>query len=75
MEPLEDLPGYGVLMTPAEVSEVTSVALTTLTSNRYEGRGLPFCKLGRSIRYRKADVLSWINANTYRSTAEAKAAE
>lgn len=71
---LEDLPGYGVLMKPYEVSEIIGKPETTLTSDRFEGRGLPFVKVGRLVRYRKQDVLDYINANTFNSTAEAKVA-
>lgn len=74
MKLLEDLPGYGVLLTPAQVSEVTGKKPTTLTGERFEGRGLPFVKVGRLVRYRKQDVLDYINENTFTSTAEAKAA-
>lgn len=74
MKQITDIPGYGLLMKPSEVSEVTGKPETTLTSERFEGKGLPFVKMGRSVRYRKQDVLDYINANTFRSTAEAKAA-
>lgn len=74
MKLLEDLPGYGVLMKPYEVSEVIGKPESTLTSERFEGRGLPFVKCGRLVRYRKQDVLDYINRNTFVSTAEAKAA-
>jgi hypothetical protein len=74
MKQLEDLPGYGVLMKPYEVSEVIGKPESTLTSERFEGRGLPFVKCGRLVRYRKQDVVDYINMNTFVSTAEAKAA-
>ena len=72
---LTDLPGYEVLMKPIDVSKVTGKPTSTLTCERFEGRGIPFVKLGRSVRYRKQDVIDYINSNTFTSTAEAKAAQ
>lgn len=74
MKQITDIPGYGLLMKPSEVAKVIGKPQTTLTSDRFEGRGLPFVKMGRSVRYKKQDVIDYINANTFRSTAEAKAA-
>ena len=74
MQQLTDIPGYGVLMKPYEVAEVTGKPETSLTADRFDGKGLPFVKIGRLVRYRKQDVLEYINAHTFNSTAEAKAA-
>lgn len=72
MKQLDDLPGYGVLMKPYEVSEILGKPEATLTMDRFEGRGLPFVKVGRLVRYRKQDVLDFINGHTFSSTSEAK---
>lgn len=63
------------LATPAQVHEYTGIPTSTLAFWRYEGSHLPFVKMGRLIRYRRQDVLDFINGNVYNSTAEAKAAE
>lgn len=44
------------------------VSRSTLQSWRYAGRGPRFIKLGRMVRYRKADVDAYLYANT-RGTA------
>ncbi len=28
--------------------------------NRWAGSGVPFLKMGRSVRYRKSDIIDWI---------------
>ena len=67
----EDLPQ---ICSPAQVSHYTGVPVATLAFWRFEGSHMPFIKLGRLIRYRKQDVLDFLNANVFTSTAEAKAA-
>ncbi len=56
------------------------VAITGLSNayferSRWEGGGPRFLKIGRLVRYRKADVLAWINQRpTVSSTSEFKGA-
>ncbi len=55
------------LMTEKEVAEVLAVSVKTLQDWRRtgltpRGEGLPFIKMGRSIRYDKADLELFINA-------------
>ncbi|MCP8615194.1 helix-turn-helix domain-containing protein [Bifidobacterium asteroides] len=69
---ITDLP---ILASPNQVSEYTGVPVNTLAYWRFEGSHIPFVKMGRLIRYRKQDILNFINGNVYTSTAEAKAAE
>lgn len=43
-----------------------------LERNRWLGAGIPFLKIGRTVRYRKKDVLDYLeNQNAYHSTSEA----
>ena len=42
----------------------------TLARMRVEGRGPKFVKLGRCVRYRQDDLLTWITTNTHQSTSE-----
>lgn len=73
--PIADLTDMPFLMSPQQVAEVGVKTVNTLMSDRYEGRGLPFVKIGRSVRYRKQDVIAYINAHTFRSTKEAASSE
>jgi len=43
-----------------EVSKITGRALPTLRNDRHKNRGIPYVKLGRSVRYSIADVVSFM---------------
>lgn len=61
------------LCSPQQVSEMTGIPVNTLAFWRVQGQHLPFVKLGRVIRYRREDVVAYLNDHTFTSTAEAKA--
>jgi hypothetical protein len=42
-----------------------------LERRRWDGTGIPFLKLGRSVRYRKSAVLAYLEGKTRTSTTEA----
>lgn len=58
------LPPDEVLITPKDVSLQTGVPERTLTSWRTQARAqpLPFLKVGRLVRYRRADVQAFIES-------------
>ncbi|MFH1919443.1 MAG: helix-turn-helix domain-containing protein [Planctomycetota bacterium] len=59
------------LLTPAETAEHLGIQEQTLAVWRTTGRhGLPFVRVGRSIRYRLADVEEWLAGRTVTSTGE-----
>lgn len=62
------------LCSAAQVSKFTGVPVSTLAYWRFDGSQLPFVKLGRLVRYRREDVLHFINEHVYTNTTEAKAA-
>ncbi len=43
-----------------KVSEITGRALPTLRNDRHNRRGIPYCKIGRSVRYSLQDVISYM---------------
>lgn len=51
-----------LLLTPKEVSELIARAEQSLANDRCSRRGLPYVKIGRSVRYKLADVLSYTEA-------------
>src|SRR5262245_1302315 len=51
------------LLTEAEAARLRRQSVRTLQAERVRGGGCPFVKLGRSVRYRRADVLRFIEAN------------
>ena len=55
----EELPRY---LTEKEVSRMTGRSLSTLRSDRFKSQGLPYVKIGRSVRYSLADVVRFMEA-------------
>lgn len=51
-----------IWVTEKRVSEITEIALQTLRNQRSRGIGFPYYKLGRSVRYRLGDILSYMEA-------------
>ena len=43
-----------------EVSRITGRALPTLRNDRFNKRGFPYIKLGRSVRYKLNDIISFM---------------
>ena len=41
-----------------QVSEMTSIAVQTLRNWRHFGKGFPYHKIGRCIRYNEQDIIS-----------------
>ncbi len=59
------------LLYPSEAAYLRGQSEGTLANERVKGGGCTFIKLGRSIRYRRADVLQWIADNSFTSTGAA----
>lgn len=47
-------------LTEKDVSEITGIALSTLRNHRSLRKGIPYCKIFRSIRYSASDVQSFM---------------
>jgi hypothetical protein len=47
-------------LTARQVNELTGIALQTLANARHRRMGIPYCKVGGSIRYPLADVLKFM---------------
>lgn len=54
---INDFPRY---LNEAEVSMITGLALPTLRNWRFAKKGIPYTKLGRAIRYKADEVLSFM---------------
>lgn len=59
-----------VLMTEQQVAERQKRSVKTLQNQRLTGTGIPFLKLGRSVRYALSDVTEWEAAHRRRSTSD-----
>jgi hypothetical protein len=51
------------LLTAVETARLLRCSLRTLDRERAEGRGCPFVRMGCRIRYRRADIESFIVAH------------
>jgi excisionase family DNA binding protein len=50
------------------VAALVGLTRNTLEKWRVRGQGPPFVKLGGRVRYRRSDVLAWIEENTKAAT-------
>ncbi len=46
-----------------QVAEITGRALSTLRNERARKEGIPYVKIGRSVRYEFRDVINFMNAH------------
>lgn len=49
------------LLTTAEVAELIGKSCAWLIRKRWEGGGIPYRKIGRSVRYQESVVIDWLN--------------
>ena len=47
-------------LTEREVSSRTGLSLSTLRAHRFKRKGLPYIKIGRSVRYRAQDLETFL---------------
>ena len=43
-----------------EVSVITGLSVQTLRNWRFQGKGIPYVKAGRSVRYKYQDVITYM---------------
>ena len=46
-----------------ETARITGRAVQSLRNDRHMGRGIPYCKLGRSVRYLLTDIQNYLSQN------------
>ncbi len=49
-------------LTEKQVAEITQIALSTLRNDRFLGQGIPYIKIGRSVRYSLTDVVNFMES-------------
>jgi predicted DNA-binding transcriptional regulator AlpA len=58
------------LLTPKEAAQFLRLSLSWLAKARMRGDGPPYVKPGRSVRYRKGDLVQWLKSRARLSTSE-----
>ncbi|PPD29026.1 MAG: hypothetical protein CTY20_07930 [Hyphomicrobium sp.] len=57
----QGVPGARILLSPKEVSLITGISVAQLELWRAKGEGGPrFCKIGRLVKYTRADLYAWL---------------
>ncbi len=57
-------------MTAKEAAEYLRSSPSTLAKRRLFGGGPKFCRIGKAIRYRQADLDNWMAESARRSTSD-----
>lgn len=60
---LDKTPSLPEISTPKQLSGYTGITEASLAQDRYLGRGIPYTRIGKRIRYLRADVLAYLAAN------------
>lgn len=61
------------LFSQAVVAQVIDCSKAKLERDRWQGGGIPYIKIGRRVKYRKADVLNWLDQyQPQQSTSESQ---
>jgi len=55
------------LLTEAQAADVLNLSIRTLQAWRVRRAGPIFVRAGRAIRYRRRDIIAWVDANTVSS--------
>ncbi len=58
------------LLTTRQAAELLNLKESTLEQWRWQGKGPQFVKLGRCVRYRRADLEAFTEGNIFRSATE-----
>ena len=59
-----NVPPEDTFLPPPLVAKLIHRSEQTLANDRANGRGLPYCRFGRSIRYRLSDILAAAESTT-----------
>ena len=51
------------LLNENELSDLIDRGVQTLRNERFKGKGIPYVKIGRSVRYRVSDIKEYLKKN------------
>ncbi|GAB5896081.1 helix-turn-helix domain-containing protein [Mycolicibacterium mageritense] len=63
---MADLPS---LMTAKQLADYLQTTEAALAQDRYLGRGVPFTKIGKRVRYQREQVVKFLADNTFGGAA------
>jgi hypothetical protein len=73
MQPPPLAPEHEALLTEVDAADFLRMSMRTLQAWRCRGQGPAFVRAGRAIRYRRADLAAWIDANLVPQTTPPRA--
>lgn len=50
-------------LTETQVAKLTGISLSKLRQDRYRSKGIPYSKIGQSVRYLLSDVLAFMESH------------
>ena len=56
------IPCHNIWLTERQVAEMTGISRSTLQKNRFYQKGIPYSKVGASVRYALADVQAYMES-------------
>ncbi len=68
LQPMEELMQAAEVryLDEVEVARITGRKIQSLRNDRFKGKGMPYVKLGRSVRYSLSDVVAYMEARKIR---------
>lgn len=63
------MPNLPELLTPKEVAGWLAISEASLAQDRFMKTGIPYIKVGKRVRYRRDDIISFLDANRYEVSA------
>lgn len=60
---------HDALLDQTKVAKILGTTTKFLEARRVRGGGIPFCKIGSLVRYRRTDVEVWIESRRMTSTS------
>jgi predicted DNA-binding transcriptional regulator AlpA len=52
------------LLNQQQTADILSMSEAWLEQSRFRRTGLPYIKIGKSVRYRQSDIKAWIEQHT-----------
>lgn len=57
-------------VTENEVADLTSLSVQRLRNDRFQQKGIPYVKIGRSVRYNLEDVINFMESRKIQTSGQ-----